>query len=146
MRARLRLALLLGIVLVPSLVSQAWAGSRVWWVPGVINNGLATVVSCTNGGSGPASVTVDMFHQTTGASGTGNASIPAGQSHSFASQPVASLPGATNLGSADIRGGSARITAASGVFCAAFVISTGGDPPTVFSTLPVIKKNRQKGQ
>ena len=58
----------------------------------------------------------------------------------------ASLPGATNLGSADIRGGSARITAPSSVYCAAYVISPAGDPPAVFSTLPVIKKNRQKGQ
>jgi hypothetical protein len=136
----------LGAVLVLGAASQASAANRVWSVPGVINDGLATAVSCTNGGNSPAGVTVEMFNETTGTSGTGNFSIPAGQSHSFVSQPVASLPGATNLGSADIRGGSARITAPSGVYCAAYVISPAGDPPAVFSTLPVIKKNRQKGQ
>jgi hypothetical protein len=146
MRARLPLAALVGAVFVSSLASQASAANRVWSVPGVINNGLATVVSCTNGGSSPASVTVEMFNETTGATGTGNASILAGHAHSFASQPVASLPGATNLGSADIRGGFARITAPSSVYCAAYVISPAGDPPALFSTLPVIKKNRQKGQ
>jgi hypothetical protein len=115
-------------------------------VPGVINNGLATVVSCTNGGTTASSVTVEMFNQTMGLSGTGNTSIPAGQSHTFGSQLVAALPGLTNLGAGDIRGGSARITAASGVFCAAYVISPTGDPPAVFSGLPVIKRNNQKGQ
>jgi hypothetical protein len=137
---------MLGAVLALGVASEASAGNRIWSVPGVINNGLATVVSCTNGGSSPAGVTVDMFNETTGASGTGNFSIPAGQSHSFGSQPVAALPGLTDLGSGDIRGGSARISAPSSVFCAAYVISPSGDPPAVFATLPVIKKNRQKGQ
>jgi hypothetical protein len=145
MRIRLPLAVLLA-VLASGVASQAWAGSRVWSVPGVINNGLATVVSCTNGGSGPTNVTVQLFDETTGMSGSASATIPAGTSHSFGSQPVAALPGLTNLASGDIRGGFARITAASGVFCAAYVVSPTGDPPSVFSSLPVIKKNRQKGQ
>ena len=84
MRTVLSSAALLLVVL--GVASQASAGDKVWHVPGVINNGLATMISCTNGGSAAASVTVDAFNQTGSASGTGNSSIPAGQSHSFVTQ------------------------------------------------------------
>ena len=66
------------VVLALGIASQASAGDKVWSVPGVINNGLATVISCSNGGSVAATVTVDIFTQNGGGDVTGTTSIPAG--------------------------------------------------------------------
>src|SRR5262245_18349157 len=51
------------LVLTAVLVSggTASAADKIWSVPAVISNGLATVFSCTNGVAVPATVTVDIF-------------------------------------------------------------------------------------
>jgi hypothetical protein len=51
---------------------------------------------------------------------------------------------ATMVGVPSIMGGSARITAPSGVYCVAYVVDTV-DPPTLMMRLPIIKKTNQKG-
>src|SRR5262245_49596682 len=116
MKAALRLFVMFGVAV---FASQASAGDKVWSVPGVINNGLATAISCTNGTTAAATVNVDVFDQGGSLSGTGNASIPAGQSNTFVTKAVAMLPSATLLGAGDVRGGAATISAPSGVYCTA---------------------------
>jgi len=140
-----KLGLFAAVVLV-CLASQASAGDKVWSVPGVINNLLASGFSCTNGGTAAATVTVALFDATGAASGTGMASIAVNGTVNFVTKPITALPGATLVGSnPTLMPGSATITAPSGVFCTAFVSDPGSDPPTVMRSLPVIAKNKQRG-
>lgn len=141
---------LLALALLASSLSPALAGTNVWAVPGIINNGLATVLSCTNGDAVPASVTATIFTRAGVQNATATApSIAAGATVNFATQPVAVLgiPDSLNINLATsvTRGGSAKITAPSKVYCSAYIADPVGDPPTVGWQLNIVKKTSQKG-
>ena len=146
MRTVLRAAVLALLVL--GVASRASAADKVWSVPGVMNDGLATVFSCTNGGTSAANVKVELF----AADGTANASatvnVASGATADFATQNVAAFPFGSieaNLSSSTMHSGSARITAPSGVYCTAGLFDQTNNPPTSMRALPVIKKTTQKG-
>ncbi len=137
-------------LLVLGVASQASAGDKVWSVAGIINNGLATVFSCTNGTTAAATVNVEVFNKVGTADSSASGSVPVGATVSFVTGPVAALGApdgilTIDIGSSTIRGGSARITAPSGVFCSAYVTTPFGDPPTTGWSLKVVKKTNQEG-
>lgn len=135
------------VLLALGFASQAAAGDKIWSVPGVINNGLATVFTCTNGTSAAANVKVEVFTKAGVLDATGNISAAAGATVNLATQTAAALPGGVdvNLATSTMHSGSARITVPSGVYCDAWLIDPGVTPPTSMRTLPVIKKTNQKG-
>ncbi len=145
MRTFLRTAAL--VLLVSGAASQASAADKIWSVSGVVNNGLATVFTCTNGGTAAANMKVDVFRKDATFDATGTVSIAPGATKSIGTKTVAALPGGIDLdlGANIIHGGSARITAPSGVFCTALIIDPSGTPPVTFSTLNIFKKTTQKG-
>lgn len=120
-----------GIVDTPLPVLQVGATTlHLYSVPGVINDGLATVFSCTSVDPATITVGVDVFDQDGSLSATGSATVAPGKSANFGTKGVGSLPALTNLFAGDVRGGSARILATSKkVLCTAFVLATSSDPP-----------------
>ena len=142
----MRKAIFGGITLL-LVASQAVAGDKVWSVPGVVNNGLATIFACTNGGTVAASVTVDLFtiNGVAAIGGSATVNLNPMATGTIASKAVVSLSPTATMATGTILSGSARITAASGVYCVAYVTDPVTDPPTVMMRLPVIKKTSQKG-
>lgn len=144
-RRSLIVAFVGGIVFIGA-ASQASAADKIWSVPGVINNGVATVFSCTNGGTAPASVTVSLFNSNGSAGPTGTATIAVNATADFGTATVAALGTLdVNLGAGTMLSSSARISAPSGVYCTAYVIDRASDPPAVAWSLKVVKKTTQKG-
>jgi hypothetical protein len=139
------------LIVVLGGASPASAGDKIWNVPGVVNNGVATAFSCTNRGTAAATVMVQAFNKDGTAAGSASVNTPAGATANVVTKAVAMLGGGTfdslyvSMGAAEIRGGSAQITAPSGVFCSAYIIDHLTDPPTIISPLKVIKKTTQKG-
>ncbi len=122
-------------------------------VPGVINGAsgmidrtpLATVISCTNGGTAAASVTVSLFQENGTAGATATTEVPAKGSRNFATTTVAGWPVNVNMSEGLLLTGSAGISAPTGVFCTAFVTEESHNPALVMMSLPVIKRTAQKG-
>jgi hypothetical protein len=110
-------------------------------VPGVDNgsDGMATVFSCTNGGTAAASVTVSLFEKGGAPGPTRTASIAVNATVNFATASVKAFTVDVNLGAPTMSSGSASISAPSGVFCAAFITDASHDPPSVMVSLPVDK-------
>lgn len=146
------------LLLVLGVASRASAGDKVWSVAGVVNNGLATVFSCSNGSSAAATIVVEVHNKSGGLDKTITAtSVPAGGTANIATQSVDLLGGATadppyyvypvfpDPPTSLIRGGSAVVTAPSGVYCTAYLMTPGGDPPALMHKLSVVKKTNQKG-
>lgn len=145
MRTVLRTAALL--LLASGVASQAYAGDKVWSVTGVVNDGLATLFTCTNGTSAMATVKVEIFNSAGASDSSGMPNVAPNATVTLGTKFVNALPGAVvPLGtSTPLHSGSARITAPSGVFCTAWVVDPVGNPPASMKTLPVFKKTNQKG-
>lgn len=145
MRTFLRTAAL--VLLVLGAASQAPAADKIWSVSGVVNDGLATVFTCTNGGTAAATMKVDVFRKDGTSDATGTVSVAPGATKSIGTKNVFALPGGVDLelGDTIIHGGSARITVPSGVFCTAFIVDPVSNPPATLSTLNIFKKTTQKG-
>jgi len=135
-------------LLVLGLASQASAGDKIWSVSGVVNNGLATVFSCTNATTAPVTVKVDVFlpNGTLDVTGSVN-NVASNATVDLATKNVLSMVGGIELDmvASTMHSGSARIIVPSGVFCTAYVVDPVNNPPTSMKTLPVIKKTNQKG-
>jgi hypothetical protein len=98
---------------------------HVFSVPGVINNGVVTVVSCTNALLTPLNVGVEWFKKDGTSLGVSSFSIPAGATANFGTDTTIALPmDALMPVSAPMKSGSARIlsTTSSGILCTAFVM------------------------
>lgn len=57
------------VLFVLGIASQAAAADKEWHATGVINNGTATVFTCTNGSTVPANVTVTIYRKDGGECG-----------------------------------------------------------------------------
>ena len=101
-------------------------------VPGVINDGVVTVISCTNGLSASVNVGVEWFRKNGTSLSVSSLSIAAGGTVNFG---TAGLPylgiDATMLPYESVKSGAARVlsTTSSGIFCNAFVMDPANDPP-----------------
>ncbi|HLX88665.1 MAG TPA: hypothetical protein VKR22_09465 [Acidimicrobiales bacterium] len=122
------------------------AGAKFWSVPGVINTGtMATVFSCTNGGSTPASVTVSIFNKDGTVGPTGTHTIAVRATLNFLTQSTAAITADIVVPAPLEASGSAQISAPAGVYCAAYITGAASDPPAVMVSLPVIAGIKQKG-
>ncbi len=122
---------------------------HVFSVPGIINDGLATVVSCSNATSASLNVGVEWFRRDGTSLGVGSTTVPAGETRNFGSAGVLSLPiDAQAPTSATVKSGAARVlsTSTKGLLCNAFVIDPANDPPTRMMQLLVTAPLKQKGQ
>jgi hypothetical protein len=125
---------------------------HVYSVPGVFNDGMSPVFSCTNVSSASVIVGVEVFGPAGGAS-LNNASatsqvVPSGGTVTFTGQAMAGILGPpVNLAVGIVYGGSARILATdrSKVLCSAFLADPSNIPPNSGWNLTVAKKNKQKG-
>jgi len=130
--------------------STAIAADKQWHVTGVINDGLATVFTCTNRSTMAQSVTVTVYNKAGGVDASGTiGSIAPQATVNFGSNAVVSFGGGIdfNLGvSTPLHSGSAVVSAPAKVYCTAFVIDPTNPVPTTTFTLPMFKSATQKGQ
>jgi hypothetical protein len=115
---------------------------HVWTIPGVIHNisvGTAFVCTATDANT----VSVEVFDAAVALQSNGaSAALAAGEPATFVTQTLP-LTGAQSLSVGPFLRGSARVVAtATKVVCTAFVMDTAG---TQISTLPILKKKKQKG-
>ena len=118
-------------------------------VPGVINDGLATVISCSSGLSTSIDVGVEWFRKDGTSVVVTTLTIPAGTTRNFGTTTTAGVPIDGVMAGADtIKSGAARVlsTTPTGIFCDAFVMETLNDPPTVSRQLLITGAKKQKGQ
>jgi hypothetical protein len=120
-------------------------------VPGVVNNGLATVFACTNVSSSDIIVGVEVFGAAGGAalndaSATSLTVAPSGTAM-FGTQALAGIVVDRALNVGIVHKGSARIlaTAKSGVTCSAFLATPESSPPNSMTGLTIVKKTTQQG-
>ena len=123
--------------------------SQFYTVPGVLHTSyLATVFPCTNSnptGTAAVLVTVEVFNASGPLESTAGWTLESGESVLFATGTVASLGPDVNLAVAAPLVGVARINTSKKVLCAAYVMSPGS-VPGYMNALPVLLKNKQKGQ
>ena len=116
---------------------------HVWTIPGVQNNvNVGTAFVCT--ATETNAVSIEVFNaagvlQSNGASAT----LAPGESATFVTQGLPNLVSAQDLGVSSSFQGSGRVVASSTkVICAAMLMDTSG---SLISELPILKKNKQKG-
>jgi hypothetical protein len=117
----------------------------VYTVPGVINNGaVGTAFICT--ATDNVTVGVEVFDAAGAAQNSVGAGITlaGGQSVTLVTQILPNLVGYSNLGIFTSFQGSARIVGSSNkMVCTALLMDTSGN---LISSLPILKKDKQKGQ
>lgn len=116
---------------------------HVWTVPGVIHNGnIGTAFVCTATDANTVSVEVFDGAGTLKSNGS-SATLSAGQSATFATQALPNLATWLDMGTTGAFQGSARVIATtSKVLCTAFYIDIDA---ALITTLPILKKTKQKG-
>ncbi len=123
----------------------AGLGTHVWSVAGVVDNGLIkTVFGCTNTGTSPITVGVELFDRVGTLSNVAGATaltFGPGASRLFATSTPPNFTADSSLGTVfDI--GSARIVAdSSKLVCSAWLVGTSS-----MASLTIMKKAKQKGQ
>jgi hypothetical protein len=104
---------------------------QVFSVPGVINNGVVTVISCSSASTASLNVGVEWFRKNGTSVGVASAMIPAGETRNFASATTLALPiDGVMPGPGDtLKSGAARVlsTTTAGLLCNAFLM----DPLTI---------------
>jgi hypothetical protein len=125
---------------------------HLFTIPGVINDGMGTVFTCTNALSMSVTIGVEVF-ATGGGPAVNDAMATAtvlapGATVMYSTRPMTGFVADRNLGAPLIYKGSARIlsTARSGVLCSAFVADPLNSPPTSMANLTIVRKTVQKGQ
>ena len=122
---------------------------HVFSVPGIINNGVVTVISCTNGTAASLQVGVEWFKKDGTSVGVSSLSIAAGATANFATDSVTALiTDALMPLPVTLKSGSARVlsTTTNGIFCTAFVMDRVNDPAVPMMPLLVTGPKKQKGQ
>ncbi len=125
--------------------------AHLYSVPGVVNNGLATVFACTNAGDVSVTVGVEVFGPAGGASLNNPAvtatSLAPGATLMSGTQTLNALSIDANLGIGLVLKGSARVlaTVKKGIICSAFLGDPSGNPPGVLTSLSVVAKTKQRG-
>jgi hypothetical protein len=123
---------------------------HLFTVPGVINNGMATLFSCGNASSESAVVGVEVFGST-GSSLNNPASSAVAVAPSgtvmFATRGTAGFSIDVNLGLGVSFKNTARILATTrkGIVCSAFLADPTVYPATSMASLSVVAKTKQKG-
>jgi hypothetical protein len=123
---------------------------HLYSVAGLINNGMATVILCSNTSSENVLVGVEVFGAAGGASindaSLSAVTVPPSGSVMYAAQELAAFSGEINLAVGVIHMGAARVLATSrgGLACTAFLV-THTNPVTATTALTIIKKTKQKG-
>lgn len=122
--------------------------SHLWSVTGVINNGHATLVSCTNAAAASITVGVEVFDPA-GASlsnpATTSVVMAPGATVLFGTQAAVGYVVDSALNVGIVQKGSARVlaTAPQGIVCTSWLVNPGiGSADTA---LKVFKKSKQKG-
>ena len=129
---------------------------HAWTVPGVVSNGyLTTIFACTNTLSSSTTMGVEVFGVSGGAAlndtSTSSFAVAPGGTAVFGTESTAGFSLDSNLGLGNVQKGSARVLvttsfkASQGILCSAILADPGNSPPTVMTTLPVIKKTTQQG-
>jgi len=122
---------------------------HVFSVPGFINDGLVTVISCSSALSTSVNVGVEWFRKDGTSIGVSSLTIPAGATRNFGTASVLSLPINSQMpGGETVKSGAARVlsTTTKGLLCNAFVLDPDNDPPTRMMQLLVTKGKAQKGE
>lgn len=122
---------------------------QVFSVPGVINNGLATIISCSSATTVSLSVGVEWFRKNGTSVGVSSLTIPPGETRNFGSNTTLGLAmDATMPTLVTIKSGAARVlsTTTTGLLCNAFLMDPDNDPPKVLMPLLVTGPKKQKGQ
>ncbi len=156
--ARITLALLSAVIALP-LAAPARAGlgdpipapftKVLYSVPGIINDGVATVISCSSALPASVNVGVEWFQNDGTSLGVSSFTIPAGGTANFESNSITSLPASAAIPALpQIKSGAARVlsTTTSGVLCNAFEIDPSNDPPARMMQLLITGVKKQKGQ
>ena len=125
---------------------------QVYSVPGIVSDGVATVISCSSALSTPLNVGVQWFKKdgtpADGATGLSQFTIPAGGTVNFGSNGTVWLPiDAVMPGGATLKNGAARVlsTTTKSLLCNAFLVDPNNDPPKLLMHLPMMRGKAQKG-
>ena len=126
---------------------------HVFSVPGVVNDGAATVISCTNALLTSLNVGVEWFRKNGTSIAVSSLTIPAGQTRNFVSATVNWLSAgggvdATMSPNENLMSGTARVlsTTSSGLLCNAYAVDASNNPPQRMMALLVTAPKKQKGQ
>ena len=121
---------------------------HVFSVPGIINNGLVSVISCSSASTVSLNVGVEWFRKNGTSVGVSSLTIPAGETRSFATAGPAFPVDALMPGPDTIKSGAARVlsTTSSGLLCNAFLMDPLNDPPNRLMPLLITGPKKQKGQ
>ena len=148
----------LATVLLFSSMAQAQVNGSVpsgyrqfYSIPGAVNNGgIATVITCTNGSPGTASVAVEVF----GPAGGGSlntfspVNIASGATVAFGTASPAGMSIDVNLLPGVVTKGSARVLAAGAMtgrlWCSAYLADVISNPPSFAAPLTVVAGVKQK--
>lgn len=118
-------------------------------VPGVINDGVVTVISCSSGLSVSVDVGVETFRKNGTSVAVSTLTVPAGETRNFATGGTTALSIDAVVGGGDVlKSGAARVlsTTTKGIFCNAFVMDPNNDPPQQLMPLLITGVKKQKGQ
>jgi hypothetical protein len=125
---------------------------HLFTIPGVVNNGLATIITCTNATALTAVLGIEVF-ATAGGAAINNAlasalSVGPGATVLFSTELTAGFQQDANLAIGLLHKGSARVLSSlrSGIICSAFLSETTQLPPKTMVNLTIVRKTVQKGQ
>jgi hypothetical protein len=147
MKKFLSLMGLLGVLSVGGAAhAQLASGTHALSVPGVMNtgSGVATIIACTNGGTGINTIGVEVYNSVGAYVSGGQIAVDARATVLFATSVVANQSVDVNLSTGVLTKGHARVLGSRtrGLVCSPFLVDAGIGVP--LAALAVMKKYTQK--